>query len=279
MARNLTLTLPIPTKITVTKNEREGQQNGGDVMDQGGDEFVSTPAGFSRASQSSVGDVSRMLSDNMEELERMLAGREFTIQQAMEEKDACLRTNFERQMGSLQERILEVMRSELQQHRRGIHDAVSIDRSNKNAPQDDNTNFTEQWEAARAAAAANVTGTNCRSQSRFAAPPASMGDRFGATSPTGNFRGRTINLQSVDEENSQDGSRDSVDRQRMFVVDLHLSDLHLFRAHPLVLQSIDHHHFSSVHPISYQVPSTMLDHDPIHLLVHLPTRLTSVPCH
>ena len=188
-------------------NSPEVRNRGEDTQD-GGEEFVSTPAGFSSTSQVSINDISRMLNDNIEELQRIHDEREYKTTLAMEARDEALKASVSRQLGLFQESLLTAFREELQRSGRQVPDTVSVEHSNGNGPVDDNTNFTEQWEAARAAAAANVTGTNRRYQSRFAAPPPSMGDCFGAISPTGNFRGCTINLQSVDEVNSLDGSRD-----------------------------------------------------------------------
>jgi hypothetical protein len=216
-----------------------------------------------------------MINDNMEELERML---EFKTQLAMEERNAALRTNVNRQLESFREAMINAMRAELQQ-RREVPDSVSVDRSTSNVPTDDSTNFTEQWEAARAAATANVTGTNRHGQSHFAAPPPSMGDRFGATSPTGNFRGRTINLQSVDEESSQESSRDNQS--------LHGSLKNVRGGPPSIgsppLQGSPvgppEHRSSPLQFRPSNFGSGAFDHAPIHLLVHLPMRLTSVPRH
>lgn len=190
------------------QNEGDGNQVGEEGTEQRGERFVFTPAGLSQSSHPSTGDISRMINDNMEELERMLVDQEFKTQLAMEERDAALWTSFNRQLESFRDAMINVMWAKLQQQR-VVHDSVSVDCSTGNGPTDDRTHFTEHWEAARAAATANVTDrTRRQSNTRYAAPPPSMGDCFGAISPTGNFRGCTINLQSVDEVNSLDGSRD-----------------------------------------------------------------------
>jgi hypothetical protein len=62
-----------------------------------------------------MGNISRMINDNMEELERMLVDREFKTQLAMEERDTALHTNFNRQLESFREAMINAMRAELQQ--------------------------------------------------------------------------------------------------------------------------------------------------------------------
>ena len=185
-------------------NSPEVRNRGEDTQD-GGDEFVSTPAGFSSTSHVSINDISRMLNDNIEELQRIHDEREYKTTLAMEARDEALKASVSRQLGLFQESLLTAFREELQLSRRQVPDTVSVEHSNGNGPADDNTNFTKQWETARNAAAAN---TNRRGQNRFAALPSPMGIRFGATSPTGNFRGCTVGLHSVHEEESQNNSRD-----------------------------------------------------------------------
>jgi hypothetical protein len=65
--------------------------------------------------------------------------------------------------------------------------------------------FDRDWmEAARTAAAHNAPRRNFNASS-----PPPIGNRFGATSPPGNFRGRQVNLNAVNEEGSRASSRRS----------------------------------------------------------------------
>jgi predicted Fe-S protein YdhL (DUF1289 family) len=65
--------------------------------------------------------------------------------------------------------------------------------------------FDRDWmEAARTAAANNAPRRNFN-----VSTPPPIGNRFGATSPPGNFRGRQVNLEAVNEEGSRASSRRS----------------------------------------------------------------------
>ena len=141
-----------------------------------------------------------MLNDNIEELQRIQEERDHKIARDMDHRDEVLRQHVSIQLNSFQENMKQLLK-DLNQNRSTVPDSVSVDRFEGNGTADEGTTFTKQWESAKSAA----NNYNRRNQPHFASPPPSMDDGFGATSPTGNFRGRNVNLQSVREEGSNDG--------------------------------------------------------------------------
>jgi hypothetical protein len=157
-------------------------------------------------------DIETLRGAREEHLSIILDERDSNITKIMDKKLDELSRNQTTFLNAMEQRIIDQLRPQKPKHR-VVQDSIDGTPSKqpntedwKNEFQSTQDDFDQDWmEAARTAAANN---TSHRSFFQVSSPPP-MGNRFGATSPPGNFRGRRVNLKAVNEEGSRASSRRS----------------------------------------------------------------------